>query len=98
MVISNDCKKIIISILIMINFLAFSNFNVFATDESNTKLYGVAIKGYDTVAYFTDGRAIKGKSVYSHNWNEARWYFSKPENRDLFAAAPERYAPEFGGY
>lgn len=98
MIISNDCKKTIISVLLTICFLAFSNFVVFATDESSTKVYGVAIKGYDTVAYFTDGRAIRGKSEYLFNWNDASWYFSKSENRDLFAANPERYAPQFGGH
>ena len=98
MISSSDCKKIVLSVLSTIGFLAFSNFAVFATDVSNTKVYGVAIKGYDTVAYFTDGLAIKGKSEYSYNWNDASWHFSKPENRDLFAANPERYAPQFRGH
>jgi len=98
MAITSDYKKIIISALLTIGFLAFSNFAVFATDKPNTKVYGVAIKGYDTVAYFTDGRAVKGKSEYSYNWNDASWYFSKPENRNLFAANPERYAPQFRGH
>jgi YHS domain-containing protein len=98
MVFSSDCKRIIISALLIIGFLAFSNVAVLATDEPNTKVYGVAIKGYDTVAYFTDNRAVKGKSEYAYNWNEASWYFSKPENRDLFAANPEKYAPKHGGF
>jgi YHS domain-containing protein len=98
MIISSDYKKIIISALLMISFLAFSNVAVFAAGEPNTKVYGVAIKGYDPVAYFTDGRAVKGKSEYSYNWNEASWYFSKPENRDLFAANPKKYAPNHGGF
>lgn len=64
----------------------------------NTGWFGVAIKGYDTVAYHTEGRAIKGMSEYSHEWNDARWYFASAQNRDLFAADPERYAPQYGGY
>ena len=64
----------------------------------NTSWFGVAIKGYDTVAYHTEGRAIKGMSEYSHEWNDARWYFASAQNRDLFAADPERYAPQYGGY
>jgi YHS domain-containing protein len=67
-------------------------------EKVNTNFFGVAIKGYDTVAYFTEGRAIKGKSKYSHNWSDAKWYFSSQENRDRFAAEPERYAPQYGGY
>ena len=64
----------------------------------NTGWFGVAIKGYDTVAYHTEGRAIKGTSDYSHEWNDARWDFASAQNRDLFAADPERYAPQYGGY
>jgi YHS domain-containing protein len=64
----------------------------------NTTFFGVAIKGYDTVAYHTEGRAVKGKSKYAHKWNDAKWHFSSAENRDLFSADPERYAPQYGGY
>lgn len=64
----------------------------------NTGWFGVAIKGYDSVAYHTEGRAIKGKSKYSYKWNDAKWHFASIENRDLFAADPKRYAPQYGGY
>ena len=67
-------------------------------DEINKSFFGVAIKGYDTVAYHTQGRAVKGKSEFSHKWNDAKWYFANAENRDMFAANPERYAPQYGGY
>ena len=69
-----------------------------AFDEINTNFFGVAIKGYDTVAYHTDGRALKGKSTFAHQWNDAKWHFKTAENRDLFIADPERYAPQYGGY
>ena len=69
-----------------------------AFDEINTNFFGVAIKGYDTVAYHTDGRALKGKSTFNHKWNDAKWYFTTAKNRDLFIADPERYAPQYGGY
>ena len=69
-----------------------------AFDEINTNFFGVAIKGYDTVAYHVDGRALKGKSTFAHKWNDAKWYFTTAENRDRFIADPERYAPQYGGY
>jgi hypothetical protein len=69
-----------------------------AVDRVNKDTFGVAIKGYDPVAYFTEGRAVKGKNEYSHSWNEATWHFKSAGNRDLFADDPERYAPQFGGY
>ena len=69
-----------------------------AFEKVNQTDWGVAIKGYDTVAYHTEGRAVKGQSQYSHEWNDARWHFASADNRDLFAAEPERYAPQYGGY
>jgi YHS domain-containing protein len=64
----------------------------------NTDEFGVAILGYDTVAYHAEGRPVKGKSEFSYSWNDAVWHFASAENRDLFAADPERYAPRYGGY
>ena len=58
----------------------------------------VAIKGYDTVAYFTEGAATKGSEKFEARWEDARWRFASAGNRDLFEANPERYAPQYGGY
>src|SRR5262245_54810936 len=51
----------------------------------------IAIKGYDTVAYFADGKAVKGSEEFEYEWLDARWRFASAEHRDLFAADPERY-------
>ena len=59
---------------------------------------GRAIDGYDTVAYFTEGQAVPGKPEFAHNWQGATWLFASAEHRDAFAADPEKYAPQFGGY
>jgi hypothetical protein len=58
----------------------------------------VAIHGYDTVAYFTEGKPTKGKGEFEETWEDARWRFASATNRDLFKANPERYAPQYGGY
>ncbi len=58
----------------------------------------VAIHGYDTVAYFTEGKPIKGKSDFENVWQDTRWQFASATNRDLFKANPDRYAPQYGGY
>jgi len=58
----------------------------------------IAIEGYDTVAYFTAGRPVIGKSEFEHVWQDAQWRFSNASNRDMFAANPERFAPHYGGY
>lgn len=59
---------------------------------------GVAINGYDAVAYFTDAKPVKGAPEFSHDWNGATWQFASAANRDAFAAEPQAYAPQFGGY
>ena len=61
-------------------------------------LGGVAIDGTDPVAYFTEGAPIEGSSAFTHDWNGATWRFASAENRDRFAADPEAFAPQYGGY
>jgi YHS domain-containing protein len=58
----------------------------------------VAIQGYDSVAYFTKSDAVRGSSKFLYDWNGMSWFFASAENRDTFAAAPEKYAPQFGGF
>jgi hypothetical protein len=57
-----------------------------------------AIKGYDTVAYFKDGKALKGSESFTFQWHDMTWHFLSEENRGLFAASPEKYAPQYDGY
>jgi YHS domain-containing protein len=59
---------------------------------------GVAVNGYDVVAYFTEKRPVKGSAQYSHSWNGATWHFSTAANRDAFKSEPAKYAPQYGGY
>lgn len=59
---------------------------------------GNAIRGYDAVAYFTEGKPVLGDSAYSYAWQGANWRFASAQNRDAFKANPEQYAPQYGGY
>lgn len=59
---------------------------------------GIAIRGYDTVAYFTQNRPVEGRDEFSTQWTDATWKFSSQEHLDLFVEDPERYAPQYGGY
>ena len=59
---------------------------------------GRAIKGYDSVAYHTVGKPVQGNSDFELEWNGATWRFASTQNRDLFKADPEKYAPQYGGY
>jgi YHS domain-containing protein len=56
------------------------------------------IDGYDPVAYFTQSEAIRGDKQFSHRFDGGTFHFSSAENRDLFAANPNKYAPQFGGF
>lgn len=58
----------------------------------------VAIQGYDTVAYFTNGKPTKGSPDFEFEWQGARWRFANAAHRDLFTQRPESYAPRFGGF
>lgn len=59
---------------------------------------GVAVHGVDVVAYFTEGKPVAGSEEFETSWNGAVWRFASAEHRDRFAAAPARYAPQYGGY
>ncbi|MBC8793734.1 MAG: YHS domain protein [Tagaea sp. CACIAM 22H2] len=59
---------------------------------------GVAVRGTDVVAYFTVGDVVPGKPEFRHDWNGAAWHFASAQNRDAFAADPQRYAPQYGGF
>lgn len=57
----------------------------------------VALSGYDTVSYH-NGEPSMGEARINHFHNGAIWYFASTENRDMFAANPEQYAPAYDGY
>jgi hypothetical protein len=64
----------------------------------NVERNGVAVKGYDVVAYRTDGAPVKGRVEFEYRWQNAVWRFASAGNRDRFATSPESFAPQFGGY
>lgn len=76
--------------------LIFNGFGGTAAGESLAD--DAAIKGYDTVAYFKAGKALKGNESFTFKWHNMTWYFIDGENRDLFAESPEKYAPQYDGY
>lgn len=64
----------------------------------NTDAMGVAVQGYDVVAYFTDGMPVKGTAEHESVYNGARYRFASKEHRDRFEQDPAKYEPQFGGY
>jgi YHS domain-containing protein len=59
---------------------------------------GIALNGYDAVAFFTQAKPVKGSSDYSFKWDGASWLFSTKANLESFKHSPEKYAPQYGGY
>ncbi len=57
-----------------------------------------SIDGYDVVAYFTQSKPVKGDKNISAQWNGALWLFASEENKALFLASPEKYAPAYDGH
>lgn len=86
--------KRLFSFTLLIAFAALTHAQAPAYCSQN----GVAIKGYDVVAYFKDSAAVAGNKQFSYTWQNTEWYFKNQANLDAFKAAPEKYAPQFGGY
>lgn len=87
--------RVFMSLLLM---LVFSNAAQAEKAEVFSTFFGGAIRGYDPVAYFTQGRPAKGSGDFTLEYKGATWKFSSAENRQAFAETPERYAPRYGGY
>lgn len=64
----------------------------------NKNKEGLALQGYDPVAYFTDNKPVKGDPKFKSSYQGAGYYFASAEHKALFDANPDKYAPAFGGY
>ena len=84
--------------ILMFSILVFASLSLFSQKSETFVQSGKAIRGYDPVAYFSEGKPVKGDEKLVYNWNNANWYFSSQQNLDLFKANPEKYAPQYGGY
>jgi YHS domain-containing protein len=69
-----------------------------AKELQNLDHSGVAIQGYDPVAFFTDNRPVKGSAQFQSEYRGAKYYFISSEHKAAFDKEPAKYAPQFGGY
>lgn len=83
-------------VLALASVAAFAQLH--AGGEYNSTYANIGIKGYDPVAYFKAGKAVKGNERFSADHGGVSWYFSSAENRDAFRAQPAKYAPQYGGF
>lgn len=78
--------------------VAFCCGNAAAQNMSPIAGQRVALKGYDPISYFTDGKPEKGSSEFTFAFDDTTYWFKNAEHRDKFIADPERYAPQFDGF
>lgn len=69
-----------------------------ASAQQGASAHRVALKGYDPVSYFTDGKPEKGSDQFTFAFDDTTYWFKTSAHRDQFASDPERYAPQFDGY
>ncbi len=84
---------------VLMQFIFLSSF---AQEQQRTKQFnlnnGVAVKGYDAVAYFTQNKAVKGKPAFAVVHKGVKYYFSTEENKETFKKNPVNYEPQYGGW
>ena len=95
-------KKILISCFAISLIFTFNN-NIYAQAELRKKEYNIsksalAIEGYDPVAYFTMGKAVKGNKELAISDQGIIYYFSSVQNKELFKANAAKYEPQYGGW
>ena len=78
---------------ILLAVLAFSLCGAAAAQKAPP----VALKGTDPVSYFNPGKPAKGASTIAYDFDDSRYLFSNAKNKDLFAANPDKYTPQFSG-
>ena len=85
--------------LISLFMLLFLSSTVMAGNNIYTGWFSnKAVSGYDTVAYFTKGKAVKGNVKFKYKYKDAEWYFESAEHLDLFKENPGKYSPQYGGF
>ncbi|HEX2683458.1 MAG TPA: YHS domain-containing (seleno)protein [Ferruginibacter sp.] len=87
-----------LALLGLVNLAVFAQEAVELRKKHMNLSDGIAIKGYDPVAYFTQNKAVKGNKEYSVYHQGATYYFSSVENKEIFKANPFKYEPEYGGW
>jgi YHS domain-containing protein len=84
--------------ILVLNKFAGKEESAMSTPEVNTDATGYVIRGYDPVAYFTEGRPVPGHSDLEVEYKGGKYLFASTANRDAFKADPEKYLPQYGGY
>jgi YHS domain-containing protein len=87
-------KKMLVALLALAALSTMAS----AKELLNVDGKGVAIQGYDPVAFFTDSRPVKGNPQFESEYHGAKYYFASSEHKAAFDKEPAKYEPQFGGY
>jgi len=87
-------KKVLLLFLLVASVPAFGQNKTLL----NLDRQGIAIQGYDPVAFFTQNRPVKGRPEFESKYNGARYLFASAEDKSTFDANPAKYEPQFGGF
>ena len=88
--------------VILLLFFFSTYYSVTAQEQKRLQEFnlekGVAVKGYDVVAYFKEGKAVKGSSSLAVVYQGVKYYFSTVANKEEFKANAAKYEPQYGGW
>jgi YHS domain-containing protein len=90
-------RKLALFVLLFVSVVSFAQ-----NDSKRIAQYNlenkVAIQGFDPVAYFNQGKAVKGKKEILASYQGVIYKFSSNENKDAFLKNPSKYEPQYGGW
>src|SRR5882724_3100729 len=91
-------KHFITAVLVLVGYAALSQDDAALRKKQFNLNNGVAVSGYDPVAYFTQNKAVKGNKDLAVVNNGATYYFSSAADKEEFKKNPSRYEPQYGGW
>ncbi len=96
--IPNAGRRLAAGLTVCASIWAIAATSALADGALNVGADGVAMDGFDVVAYFTDGKPVKGSASYSVSHDGGTWHFSSAEHAAAFSADPGAYAPKYNGW
>ena len=94
----NSTRRALLGLVALPPVLGLTGLPAYAAEPETFAVGGLAIRGIDPVAYFTDGGPVPGDAANALMYKGAEWRFVSPANQAAFEADPARYGAQFGGY
>jgi len=95
---SKVTTSFLIAFVLALGLVAARSLHAQSQKPLNIDKDGVAVHGYDPVAYFLEGKAVKGDPQYESKYNGAAYRFQSTADKAAFDKEPAKYIPQYGGY